>query len=229
MVTIRESRRDRWKRWTVLALAMLAVSFYVIAYFQPMWGFYLHSPQYPNGLVLSIHLNGVVGDIDEINTLNHYIGMSHLDDAAKLARALSAYGVCGIGLVTMLLVVFPGRRYARYFAWPAMAFPVTFMGMTYYWMYTFGHHLNPAAPIHVEPFTPTLLGGGMIGNFHTTGLPGAGFYLIMASAIVVAVAFWLRRDVCQTCPHAAQCGLVCPHLFIMDPKWAPPPSPADKP
>lgn len=224
MVRILESRRDRWKRWTVLALATLAVVLYGIAYFQPMWGFYLDSPQYPNGLVLSIHLNGVVGDVDEINTLNHYIGMAHLDEAAKLERALAAYGVCGIGLVSMLLVIFPGRRYARYFTLPAMAFPAAFIGMTYYWMYSFGHQLNPAAPIRIQPFTPTLLGAGKIGNFETIGLPGAGFYLIVAAAIVVAVAFWLRRDVCQKCPHAAECGLVCPNLFLMTSGTTPPPS-----
>lgn len=207
-------RTDRVKRWTVLGLATMAVAFYAVAYFQPIWGFYLQAPQYPQGLVLSIHLDHVGGDVDEINTLNHYIGMSRLDEAAKVERALASYGVCGIGLITMLLVIFPGRRYARWFTLPAMLFPIVFVGMTYYWMWSFGHHLDEAAPIDVAPFTPTLLGRGEIGNFRTYGLPGAGFYLIMASAVLVGTAFWLRRDVCQRCPHAATCGMVCPSLFL---------------
>ena len=44
------------------------------------------APQYPQGLTLDIYAHKVEGgrngaDIQEINTLNHYIGMKHLDRA----------------------------------------------------------------------------------------------------------------------------------------------------
>jgi hypothetical protein len=209
-----ESRAAKTKRWAVLALALSAVALYFVAFSQPMWGFYLYSPQYPAGLRLSIHLNGVLGDTAEINTLNHYIGMARLDEAATVERALSGYGVGAIGLLTMLLVAFPGRRFAKYFAWPAFLFPVAFVGMTYFWMYHFGHSLRPDAPIHVKAFTPVLLGSGQIGNFSTVGLPGAGFYMILLASIAVGAALYLRRSVCMKCPRAAECGAICPHLFL---------------
>ncbi len=211
-----------FRRYLVLTFAALAVVFYAIAYFQPMWGWYLSAPQYPQGLVMSVYLDRLTGDITEINILNHYIGMAHLDEAAKLERSLAIYGVCGIGLMSMLLVFFPGRRYAKYFTVPALLFPVVFLGMMYYWMYRFGHELSPDAPVTVPPFTPTLVGQGQIGNFHTLGLPGAGFYLILGSALAVAAAFLLRSRVCAGCAHAVQCGAVCPHLFIGKTADAPP-------
>ncbi|MCA9556223.1 MAG: hypothetical protein KC933_39730 [Myxococcales bacterium] len=205
---------DRTRRYLVLALAAIAVALYAAAYFQPMWGWYLSAPQYPKGLVMSVYLDKVTGDVTEINILNHYIGMKKLDEAAELERALAVYGVCGIGLMAMLMVFFPGKRYAKYFTLPAFLFPVVFLGMMYMWMYRFGHELSPEAPVTVPPFTPTLTGHGQIGNFHTLGLPGPGFYMILGAALAVALAFTLRKKVCAGCAHAETCGAVCPHLFL---------------
>lgn len=217
-------KTDGARRYTVLALAVIAVGLYAIAYTQPMWGWYLNAPQYPHGLVMSVYLDKVTGDTSEINILNHYIGMANLNEAAQLERALAIYGVCGIGLVVMLLVFFPGKRYASLFALPSFGFPVVFLGMMFWWMYRFGHELNPEAPVTVAPFTPTLVGSGQIGNFHTLGLPGPGFYMILGAAIAVALAFALRRKVCGGCAHRDECGAMCPHLFLGRGSSAPPKS-----
>ena len=202
-------KNDTLRRYLVLALAAVAVALYAAAYFQPMWGWYLSAPQYPQGLVMSVYLDKVTGDVTEIN-----IGMKKLDEAAQLERALAVYGVSGIGLLVMLMVFFPGKRYAKYFTLPAFLFPAVFLGMMYLWMYRFGHELSPEAPVTVAPFTPTLAGRGQIGNFRTLGLPGAGFYMILGSAGAVALAFILRRKVCGGCAHADTCGAICPHLFL---------------
>ncbi len=207
-------KTDKSRRYAVLILAVTAVVLYAVAYTQPMWGWYLSAPQYPQGLVMSVYLDKVTGDTSEINILNHYIGMAHLDKAAQLERALAIYGVCGIGLVAMLLVFFPGKRYASLFALPSLAFPIVFLSMMFMWMYRFGHELNPAAPVTVAPFTPTLAGHGQIGNFRTLGLPGPGFYMILGAAVAVALAFLLRKKVCGGCAHKEECGVICPHLFL---------------
>lgn len=196
-------------RWIILALALSAGALYAAAFFQPMWGFYLYAPQYPFGLTLSVYLNKVTGDVTEINILNHYIGMAKLDEAAQFERQLSAYGVAGIALAVLLMVFVPGRRYARWFVIPAVVFPVAFLALFYYWMWKFGHTLSPDAPVDVPPFTPKLLGKGQIGNFRTLGLPGPGFYMILASAALSGAAVWLRARVCAKCPLYDQCGLAC--------------------
>lgn len=197
------------RRWMILGLAMAAVALYIAAFFQPMWGFYLYAPQYPFGLTLSVHMSKVTGDVTEINILNHYIGMAKLDEAAKLERQLAGYGVAGIALAVLLMVFVPGRRYTKVFAFPAFVFPLAFLAMFYYWMWKFGHSLSPDAPVDVAPFTPTLLGKGQIGNFRTVGLPGPGFYMILGSAVLAALAVWLRTRVCAACPMAGQCGVLC--------------------
>ncbi len=184
---------DRQRSYAALGLALLAVSFYGAALFVPMWGWYLTAPQYPDGLVMAIYMNKITGDITEIDILNHYIGMGKLEEAAQLERSLAIYGVIGIALVTLIGVCLPGRPFYRLLALPALGFPVVFLGFVYYWMYTFGHNLNPDAPVSVAPFTPTLLGPGDVGNFHTEGLPGAGFYLILGAAVAAGCAYLLRH------------------------------------
>lgn len=208
------TKNTRLIRWVVVGLAVTAVVLYGVAYFMPMWGWYLSAPQYPQGLVLSVYLDHVAGDTSEINILNHYIGMASLDDAAQLERSLAIYGVMGISLITLIGVFLPGRRYSRYFAIPALVFPFAFLGFMYYWMYRFGHELSPDAPVTVAPFTPTLIGTGDIGNFHTIGLPGSGFYLILTASVAVAAAFMIRSRVCGGCAHPEACGAACPHLFV---------------
>ena len=65
----------------VLLLAAAAVATSV---FFPLWRLHLTAPQYPEGLELSIYAWKIQGgglggnDLNEINNLNHYIGMKTL-------------------------------------------------------------------------------------------------------------------------------------------------------
>jgi hypothetical protein len=110
--------------------------------------------------------------------------------------------------------VVPGKRYASLFALPSFAFPIVLLSMMFMWMYHFGHELSPAAPVTVAPFTRTLVGHGQIGNFHTLGLPGPGFHMILGAAVSVAVAFLLRKKVCGGCAYKDACGVICPYLLL---------------
>ena len=51
-------------------------------YFLPLWNIMLGAPQYPEPLGMNIHINGIRGvsefDIQNIDGLNHYIGMKTL-------------------------------------------------------------------------------------------------------------------------------------------------------
>ena len=53
----------------------------VAVFFLPAWRIDLFAPQYPEGLTLNIWINGVSGDVDIINGLNHYIGMKHITES----------------------------------------------------------------------------------------------------------------------------------------------------
>lgn len=47
----------------------------LISIFLPYWQLTLLAPQYPEGLKMQAYVNHISGDVDEIDELNHYIGM----------------------------------------------------------------------------------------------------------------------------------------------------------
>lgn len=176
------------RRWAVVALAAAAAALWIAAYFLPWWRFTLFAPQYPHGLTLSVSLTGLGGDVREIDMLNHYIGMGHLEEAAPLERALAPYGLGVLAAAVVLLAVAGGRRAARWLWVPAVLLIGGFLVDSVYWLYHFGHHLNRRAPLHIPPFTPRLFGAGRIGQFHTVAAPAAGFVLALVGLALVAAA-----------------------------------------
>lgn len=59
----------------------------------------------------------------------------------------------------------------------------------------FGHNLDPKAAFQVAPFTPTVLGTGVVANFTITSLPARGsLYLLAVGAFLVLILLLnLRR------------------------------------
>jgi hypothetical protein len=130
-------------------------------------------------------------DIQEINTLNHYIGMHKIDRAelseldwmpfALMALALLTLRCAAIGNVRMLidLVVITGFVAAYS------------MGRFVYKLYVFGHQLDPKAPLEVEPFTPAIFGTKQIANFTTESYPQMGsIYVGIFVTGVAVLALW---------------------------------------
>jgi copper chaperone NosL len=201
-------------RWTVVALAVGGALAFGASYFLPYWNFKLVAPQYPKGLFMTIFLSGVGGAVDEVDIINHYIGMHKLTDAAPIERAIGVYAVAAIAVAGIAAMLVLGRRVNKLAIGLAVALPLGFLADTLYWMYRFGHNLDPAAPIDFAPFMPQLFGHGVIGQFHTWAWPGPGFWLAVVGGVLVIGAVWLRERVCVTCPAAATCGKTCPHHFV---------------
>ena len=65
---------------TRLLVGLLVVPL-ALAFSAPLWSMDFEAPQYPEGLRLEIFAHTVTGDVNEINTLNHYIGMRRIDRA----------------------------------------------------------------------------------------------------------------------------------------------------
>jgi hypothetical protein len=181
-----------WSRWALAAMVVpLAFSFAL-----PLWRISMEAPQYPDGLTLDIyatHLEGGNGGqhIQEINTLNHYIGMRKLDAAAMpdldwIPFALGALliiclRVAAIGTVRSLVDLVVIATYVSGFAFARFI----------YMLWTFGHHLAPDAPVKVKPFMPAVLGSKQIANFTTHSFPQWGSLLLgMFVAGVAGVLLW---------------------------------------
>jgi hypothetical protein len=189
-----ELELHRWRYLTPSLLFMLARTMLLISIFVPYWHMELDAPQYPDGLFLTAFVNHLTGDVREIDGLNHYIGMRPLGEAAALERTLSVWVI-----VAMTLLVegaaFVHSRWAVLLAVPAILFPIAFLADLRFWMSNFGQNLDPSAPLSssVKPFTPTLLGEGVIGQFRTYAELGWGWWLAVGCAALTIVGFWFHR------------------------------------
>jgi copper chaperone NosL len=219
LAVTQEAAKPRWDwaRWVVVLLGLSGVGFFVASFFKVWWQFWLYAPQYPKGLALDISLTGMSGDVHEIDLLNHYIGMKHLAGAAATERHLAGYGVAAIAIITIALFAIAGRKLNKLVAIPAIAFPVVFLIDSFYWLYTFGHHLDPKAPLHIGAFTPQMFGNGQIGQFETFASPAIGFWLAVGGVACALLATFLRSRVCAHCAQAGTCSAVCPRVMVLHP------------
>jgi len=173
---------------------MLGATLLLISIFLPYWQMTLHAPQYPGGLHVQLYVNKMGGDVQEIDGLNHYIGMPKLEEAGKLERSFSLLAVGALALLLMA-AVFIHNQWAAVLTLPALLYPIGFLVDLFYWLYSFGHNLDPTAPLSssIKPFTPTILGEGTVGQFKTTAMVDTGFYLAILASLIILVGLYFHR------------------------------------
>lgn len=165
-----------------------------VSIFLPYWKITLFAPQYPGGLEASMYVNRLTGDIDEIDGLNHYIGMKPLGEAAVLERTLSVFIIIGLALL-IVATIFVHSPFALFLAIPAIAYPAFFLGDLYFWMRTFGTNLDQNAPLKnaIDPFVPPLLGEGKIAQFSTVATWEVGLYMSMIASVLIIIGLYFHR------------------------------------
>jgi len=175
----------------IFGIARLAL---LVSLFLPYWRMTLHAPQYPDGLHVQAYVNHLTGDVKEIDGLNHYIGMRPLNEAAQLERSLSVAAIIALMLLVEAAALVH-TKWAALLALPTILFPPFFLFDLYYWLHTFGQNLDPKAPLSaaIEPFTPPVLGTGVIGQFKTVAEPGFGLILAAVASMVVIVGLFFHR------------------------------------
>lgn len=173
----------------LIAVAGLAV---LLALVLPIWWIYLWAPQYPGGLNVLIHSRDLTGDIQNVNILNHYIGMKPLSvemfpEFTWLTPVLGALGG------TLLLVALFGRGELLL---PAFLLLFAFDGYMLYdlgaTLHDWGHNLDPRAPMTVDPFMPPVLGYKRIANFIVYSVPSWGGILVMLASALGVLLPWRR-------------------------------------
>jgi hypothetical protein len=193
--TSAEDRKERGLDYILPTILLgLAAFLLIISIFFPYWGMKLEAPQYPKGLFVTAYVNRLEGDVNEIDGLNHYIGMRPLEEAAELERSLSVILIT----VTALLVVaavFIHTKWAALLALPAVLYPAFFLIDLYLWMRNFGQNLDPTAALSssIKPFTPPVLGEGLIGQFKTIASVDTGWYLAALASVLVLVGLYFHR------------------------------------
>jgi len=190
----------RWLKRLPQLFFLIAAVLLLVSINQPYWGLVLQAPQYPGGLQMRVFVNNMTGDADprldevrEIDGLNHYIGMRSLYDAAKFERSIAITAV--IIMVGLLVVAaFWQRRWTWLLSIPALTFPFVFLADLAFWMTNYGQNLDPYAPLSsaIQPFTPPILGEGVIGQFSTIANVDIGWYIIFTGTVLIAAGLALK-------------------------------------
>jgi hypothetical protein len=168
-------------------VAMLAAIFF------PLWQMTMVSNQYPEGLRMLIYTYKLSGDLQEINTLNHYIGMHPLDAEHFTELRVLPYSF-GLGGLLCLLAAGLGRRLITTLVLAGgMVSGLGSMGLMLYELYNYGHNLDPKAAIDVPPFMPAPIGVNKLANFHVTTFFHLGSALFIAALVLLVVALWVSR------------------------------------
>ncbi len=155
------------------------------AWFLPLWRATLQAPQYPGGLSMQAYGSKVTGDVAEIDTLNHYVGMRAFDPAD-----IPEMGLWPLVLVVALVAVGVGisrrtgwaSRLARLYLWLT---PLGILAIIQFRLHQYGHDLEPMAALRIDPFTPWVVGPTKVWNFTTWAHPDLGWAsLVLAAAVV---------------------------------------------
>lgn len=181
-------------RVLLLAAAVTIIS----AVFFPLWQIRLVAPQYQEGLALRIYAYQLVGgnggqDLHEINMLNHYIGMRPLSaaDFVEMKWLPFAFGIFGLLALRAAVI---GRMISLIdLGTLFLYFGIFSIGNFYYRLYTYGHTLDPHAPMTIKPFTPILVGRQQIANFVQSSTPLFGGLLLAVFLLLVLAAIWCSR------------------------------------
>ena len=193
------------KRFLIPTLLFAAAGILLlISIFLPYWQMELRAPQYPKGLHITAYVDGLEGDLFEINTLNHYIGMRPLEEAAQFERSVSTIAIGAVALL-VIAAIFIHTKWVVLLVLPAILLPVLFLADMQYWMWNFGTHLNDEAPLSsaIDPFVPLVLGKGTIAQFETVGMPGTGLYLAFLASILLIVGLYFHRKAYKPLVEAA--------------------------
>jgi hypothetical protein len=152
----------------------------------PLWGFAMAAPQYPDEtLHLQVTRTGIAGDVHEVSTLQHFIGVRFPTELPELKWATRAI----VALAALLLLgAFVGagtvgRVYRVLCAVALVTFLIASAVVVQARLYQVGHHRDPSSPMRgLQNFTPPLIGPAKVGNFTVWSFPHAGAVLLLAAA-----------------------------------------------
>ncbi|SDW00842.1 hypothetical protein [Aequorivita viscosa] len=192
-------------------LIMIIGSLLLLGLFKfPLWNIMLGAPQYPDPLGMNIYIQGIEGveefDIQNIDGLNHYIGMKTIPKAEDMWE-FSVFpkvvgGMVALGVIIGLLGFFGKVSYKWFLGWFILMSILGLLGMYDFnlWLIDYGTDLDPKAIMKLEnldgtPMTykPPLLGYQKMLNFDVDSWPATGAYMIFTGMMLTVVAFFVGK------------------------------------
>ena len=177
----------------------------------PLWNIVLGAPQYPDPLGMNIYIQGIEGveefDIQNIDGLNHYIGMKPIPKVEEMWEFQVFPKVIGLmvalGVIIGILGFLGKVSYKWFLGWFIVMSILGVLGMYDFkrWLIDYGTNLDPKAIMKLEnldgtPMTykPPLLGFQKMLNFDVDSWPSTGAYMIFAGMMLTVVAFFVGKS-----------------------------------
>ncbi len=163
----------------------------------PIWYVALEAPNYPkatfpNGIPVYYHFDGFTGDVFEMETINHYIGMDPMERGAPYLRAAAPYALVFVALILVYYMLFNAKILNLLMLIP-VSLPLIFLGFYAYWLYWFGHHMHEWGAFSIKPFMPTVFGDGKVAQFTTHSYPSMGFWILVAISVLSLLAIVSKK------------------------------------
>ncbi len=182
-------------RILMIGAAVLLLTLFIF----PLWQITLIAPQYPDGVVLKIWIDKIGGNepgtLQNINILNHYVGMKPIEPESIPELSYLKYIV--IVMATLGLLAAWINRKMVILGWAVLLLALGVLGMYdfYLWEYDYGHNLDPNAPIKIEgqAYQPPLIGQKTLLNFLAKSYPHLGGMAMFTSMILAFLAYWIKN------------------------------------
>jgi copper chaperone NosL len=189
-------------------IMMIGPLFLLGLYLFPLWTIMLGAPQYPDPLGIHIHIDGIRDvnefDIQNIDGLNHYIGMKTLPKPEEMWEfstfPLVVGGMIFLGVLIGVLGLFKVVNYKWFIGWFVLMSILGVLGMYDFnaWMVDYGTNLDPNAIMKLAnpdgtPMTykPPLFGHTKMLNFDVTSLPATGAWLMFVGMMLTILASFM--------------------------------------
>lgn len=190
---------------------MIIGSLLLLGLFQfPLWNIELGAPQYPEPLGLNIHIDGIRGqsefDVQNIDGLNHYIGMKTLPKPEDMWEfsvfPIVIYAMVGLGVFIGLLGLLGKIKPVWFLVWFVIMSILGILGIYDFnlWMIDYGTNLDPNAILKLQnldgtpmSYKPPLIGHKQLLNFDAYSYPRMGAYMMFIGMFINLIAFFVGR------------------------------------
>jgi copper chaperone NosL len=168
-------------------MLFVAAAALIIMLFVPLWRIELNAPQYPEGLRLLINTNGLGGDVEIVNGLNHYIGMKTLHNEDFIEFTVLPYIIVFFAFASILVSIVNRRKWLNVLFFSFVVFGLIAFADFWRWEYDYGHNLDPNAAIVVPgmAYQPPLIGFKQLLNFGAYSIPDKGGWLFIGVGVIL--------------------------------------------
>jgi hypothetical protein len=135
------------------------------------------------------------GTIQNINILNHYVGMKMIEPDSIPELKYFPKVIIGMALLGILLGFINNNK--LWLGWGILLLLLGALGIYdfYLWEYDYGHNLADDAPIKVpgQAYQPPLIGSKMLLNFNAISYPYYGSIFIGIALTFSFLSFYLKK------------------------------------